>query len=55
MMIVLLTALVLVAPGLIVELLAAARARARGQDEAGFHLRRERVAGAKKFDCQNPD
>jgi hypothetical protein len=55
MMTVLFTALVLVAPGLIAELLAAARARATHPFDAGFHLRRERVGGTKKFGGRNLD
>jgi len=54
MMIVLLTALVLVAPGLIVELLAA-RARAGHHNKNGFHFDRERAAKAEKFKWENPD
>ena len=54
MMMLLLTGLALVAPGLIVELIAAARAPVGYQDEKGFHFGRQRTTEAEKFAYENP-
>jgi hypothetical protein len=54
MMTVLLIAVALVAAGLIVELIAAAKAPLGYQDENGFHFGREQAAKAEPFESENP-
>ena len=54
MMNVLLITVALVAAGLIVEMIAAAKAPLGYQDENGFHLGCEQSAKAESFDYENP-
>ena len=54
MMTVLFITVALVVAGLIVEMIAAARAPLGYQDESGFHFGREQAAKAESSESENP-